>query len=138
MAKVHLAEAQEVLDKAQATRGMTMRVERLRHYLDVELKPYVRTWSEATLSATLWVLHELLGIDKFWYHSYLGGIEFKGPQCNPPRSLYTKLPRRFCFQRTHRCPSFLRPAHSIPLRRHFVRADEAEPHWWYMNLRALD
>ncbi len=36
---------------------------------------------------------------------------------NPPRSIYTKLPRRFCFRRTHHAPRFLHATRDRRLRR---------------------
>jgi len=49
-----------------------------------------------------------LGISKVYYHTYESGNYFKGlPEYSrPPRSLYTKLPKRFGFKETQEKPEF--------------------------------
>lgn len=81
---------------------------RVRHYLENILKPYEKIWSEAMLMATLWFLHTELGIHRIYYHTHASGARLKdidGTQ--PPRSLYTRLPKQFCFTRTTEHPEFL-------------------------------
>lgn len=78
-------------------------------YLDRVLWRYERVWAEAMLAATLWLLHEQLGIRTIYFHTPESSRVFKAPvQRDPPRSLYTQLPRRFCFQRTQDQPQMLR------------------------------
>jgi len=65
-------------------------------------------WQEAMLSAAIWFLVSEIGIRRIYHHtdetgSYLKRI--KGTK--PPRSLYTDLPRRFCFDETDEAPRFL-------------------------------
>jgi hypothetical protein len=85
-----------------------------RHRLDVEeyeayhnnvLKAYGELWSEAMLTATLQFLWEEIGVSSIFYHTYETGCQLKS--CKPPRSLYTKLPKRFCFEETKQSPRFL-------------------------------
>lgn len=96
-------------------------------YLDF-LRPYEALWEEAMLSATLWFIREQLGISKVWYHSYETGNKLK--QCCPPRSLYTKLPKRFGFQETSQGPEFI--LQDQYLKRFFKK--EKEPKWFYQQL----
>lgn len=65
-------------------------------------------WHEAMLSAALWFLVSEMGLREIYYHtedtgSYLKRI--KGAR--PPRSLYTALPKKFCFEETDEAPKML-------------------------------
>ena len=80
----------------------------LHRYINTVLKPHVGLWDEAMLSATLWFLREELGIRRIFYHTFDGGNRLKAlNDGQPPRSIYTRLPRRFCFRKTSDLPSFL-------------------------------
>jgi hypothetical protein len=84
-------------------------VARVDEYLDNILKPYETIWDEAMLSATIWLLKEEIGIKTIFYHTFEGGNLLKGIDHTkkPPRSLYTTLPKKFCFELTDRSPAFL-------------------------------
>lgn len=78
-------------------------------YVQHVLAPHTRIWAEATLAAALWVLREKLGIRRIFYNTYETGAYLKElDDDKPPRSLYTDLPRRFCFRRTRARPAALR------------------------------
>ncbi len=65
-------------------------------------------WSEAMLFATIWFVHGELGIDDIYYHTAETGAVMKGIRYGkPPRSLYSDLPRKFCFEKTTETPAFL-------------------------------
>ncbi|MDD9940857.1 MAG: hypothetical protein OXU20_07340 [Myxococcales bacterium] len=82
---------------------------RLQRYLDMVLRRYERIWAEAMLWATIWVLHERMGIRTIYMHTPDTGRAFKAPvQAQPPRSLYTRLPRKFCFEVVRDPPGLLR------------------------------
>lgn len=85
-----------------------------RHQLDIKayeayhsnvLKAYGEIWPEAILTATLQFLWEEIGVSRIFYHTYKIGCKLKN--CRPPRSLYTKLPKRFCFEPTSEYPQFI-------------------------------
>jgi hypothetical protein len=59
------------------------------------------------LTAALDFLHREIGIHRVFYHTFETGRAFKGIYRDPPRSLYTTLPRRFCFQPTREAPRML-------------------------------
>jgi hypothetical protein len=84
-------------------------VQQARRYLDYVLAPYAAVWDEAMLSATLFFLREELGVSRIWYHSWETGNALKGigGHAAPPKSLYQRLPRRFCFGKTGRMPKML-------------------------------
>jgi hypothetical protein len=72
------------------------------------LDRYTGIWAEAMLWAALQFIREELGIRRVFYHSEAGGRLLKHIRWSaPPRSLYTELPRRFCFAPTRERPAFL-------------------------------
>ncbi len=85
---------------------------RIRYYMEEVLRPHMKMWDEAMLSATVWYLKEQLSLERIFYHTYETGNKLKGIgtmpwDTLPPRSLYSKLPKRFCFQETEEGPAFL-------------------------------
>lgn len=69
---------------------------------------YRPIWAEAMLWAAIAFLREEIGIAHIYYHSEASGRLLKRiGHTAPPRSLYTELPRRFCFQPTADWPDFL-------------------------------
>lgn len=69
---------------------------------------YQPIWAEAMLWAAIAFLREEIGLMRLYYHSEASGRLLKRITWSaPPRSLYTDLPRRFCFQPTAEWPDFL-------------------------------
>ncbi|MET0355234.1 MAG: hypothetical protein ABW044_00585 [Cellvibrio sp.] len=67
-----------------------------------------KIWSEAMMAATLWFVQQELGFSKIYYHTFeTGKIMKKINGCAPPRSLYTDLPEKFCFETTKQAPQFI-------------------------------
>ncbi|WP_020536929.1 hypothetical protein [Lewinella cohaerens] len=83
----------------------SLEVDKYEHYLQQVLKAYGEVWAEAMLTATLRLLWEEIGVSRIFYHTYDAGCMLKN--CKPPKSLYTQLPKRFCFEKTTTHPSFL-------------------------------
>jgi hypothetical protein len=73
----------------------------------------LRDWSAAMLAASIDFVDRELGVSKIWYHSWETGTCLKGidHDCAPPRSLYSRLPRQFCFSETEDMPRFLARKH---------------------------
>ena len=81
----------------------------LMQYFDKVLSPHVRLWDEAVLSASIKFLKEDIGIKNIFYHTFETGCELKRIEYRkPPRSLYTKLPAKFCFEKTREVPALIR------------------------------
>lgn len=77
-------------------------------FCEFMVKRYGKLWTEALLSAALWFIYEELGLTQVWYHSFETGSQLKRiRRSQPPRSLYTTLPRKFYFERTREHPEFL-------------------------------
>jgi len=90
-----------------------------------------KLWDELLLSAALWFSREELGIHKVWYHTADSGSELKRIKEDlPPRSVYTTLPRRFCFNTTQEQPEFLLADKSY---RRAVRGKPL-PQWFHLEL----
>ncbi|MEJ2064445.1 MAG: hypothetical protein P8X74_14410 [Reinekea sp.] len=65
-------------------------------------------WQEALLWSALWFCEHELGIDNIYYHTFDTGVLLKGINyTKPPRSLYTDLPKKFCFELTDNPPQFI-------------------------------
>lgn len=80
----------------------------LQRYIDQVLAPHAAIWAEATLAAAIWFLKEEMGVNRVFYHTFLTGNLMKGISKRlPPRSLYTDLPKKFCFIETNRTPAFV-------------------------------
>ncbi|MEM9337320.1 MAG: hypothetical protein AAGA66_01225 [Bacteroidota bacterium] len=94
------------------------------------LKPYQKMWDEATLSMAIHFAKHELGIGDIYCHDFDSGNLLKGLEYGkPPRSLYTKLPKRFCFEQTDRAPEMIRREKYVtkPLRKNEVR-------WWKLSV----
>jgi hypothetical protein len=89
-------------------KGLGCDLKSLSMYLENELKSHIRVWEEAMLSSAIWFLRDEIGINNIFYHTFDFGCRLKRISgSKPPRSLYTKLPERFCFQKTNQGPTFL-------------------------------
>lgn len=94
--------------------GVNADAARMQRYRDALLARHAALWDEAMLSATLFFLREELGIRRIYYHTPASGQWLKGIRDRlPPRSLYTDLPRRFCFRETDAFPGFLARARRV-------------------------
>ena len=86
-------------------RKMSANVFELAHYVEHELAPYARQWQEAVLTAAIEFIRQELGISVLYYHSADTGAAVKRIDGElPPRSLYSELPRRLCFEPTWQAP----------------------------------
>ena len=77
-------------------------------YLNEVMAPYYTLWQEVMLAATLWFIFRELGIARIYTHTPEGGGLVKRiAYRQPPRSIYSTLPKRFCFQKCSDPPGFL-------------------------------
>ncbi len=110
--------------------GMDCSLQQLREYVETVLKPYQAVWAEAALLVALQFVRNELGISSVYYHSFDTGRCLKRVEGQPPRSLYTKLPRDFGFKLTEECPRLLS---SHPFSRRCLKTI-ASPCWYHMTL----
>lgn len=112
-------------------RKMGGTVTQLREYSDTVLAPYATLWDEAMLFAAIRFVHDELGLKRIYYHGFETGAAAKRITYTlPPRSLYTDLPRRLCFEKTTLPPAFL--WHDADFRRRVRRVSNR--HWYRMIL----
>lgn len=77
-------------------------------YYNQVLAQHKKIWAEAMLFASIWFIHQELGIKNIYYHTAKTGAVLKGVSFGlPPKSLYSDLPRKFCFEETEEAPVLL-------------------------------
>jgi len=104
--------------------------EEIKTYADKVLAPYAKIWEEAMLSATIDFVRHELGLQKIYYHSFEQGALLKNIKgTKPPRSLYTKLPKQFGFQKTDQGPEFLMREKRVLKLQKKVK----EPYWFALT-----
>lgn len=87
--------------------GFMVHKEAMIEYFDEEMTKHLH-WDEAMLAASVWFLRRELGIRTIFYHTPESGAAIKRTGYRqPPRSIYSRLPRRFCFRQTDRRPAFM-------------------------------
>ncbi|MEL7005496.1 MAG: hypothetical protein AAFN93_22605, partial [Bacteroidota bacterium] len=80
-------------------------------YYEEHLKKYIEIWAEATLNLAITFTLRELGCKRIFYNTYETGNFMKGlsdDYVQPPKSTYTKLPKRFGFEKTHEAPILLK------------------------------
>jgi hypothetical protein len=88
--------------------GANAKPDKLRRYLEAVLADYGDIWDEGLLTAALQFIRQELGIAKIYLHTpETGGAIKRIKYTQPPRSLYSSLPRKFCFRQTDKAPEFL-------------------------------
>ena len=108
----------------------------LRQYQREVLQPYARVWDEAMLAAALKLIRHDLGIREVFYNSYDTGNKLKGLaqyKSYPPRSLYTELPKRFCFASTSEAPDFLKSVRFV----HYLQR-QGQARWFKLPNQELN
>jgi hypothetical protein len=98
---------------------------RVLSYLERTLAPYAALWAECALSAALAFVYERLALRRVFFHTYESGRLMKCLRSSPPRSLYTDLPRQFCFRETDVAPRALAKTR---------RVRERAPRWFELAL----
>ena len=91
---------------------------------------YDKVWAKALLLQVLMLLRDRLSIGQVFMHQPGPGAKLKWITHRlPPRSLYTALPKSFCFTPTRDVPEFLR----IKRRKHLRSLDRTAPLFWTMT-----
>ncbi len=99
-------------------------------YAEQVFAPFIKLWSEAMLMASITFIYAELGIRTIYYHTYETGSDVKRIWGKPPRSLYSDLPRKFCFRRTDEDPLFLQSDRSFKRRKRKLK----EISWYKLEL----
>ena len=94
------------------------------------LTQYQKIWEEASLSLAIHFAKQELGINRIYYHDFDSGNILKGLNYSkPPRSLYTQLPKRFCFEQTDRAPNMIKNDRYV---RKVLRQNRLR--WWILMI----
>lgn len=108
--------------------GLSTSKEHWNKYLSTFHK-YSSVWSEALLHASVDFARKELGINNVWMHSYDSGNLFKELKWSkPPKSLYTKLPKKYGFEPVKEGPAFLQKERY--LKRYFKTAAQKNVGWY--------
>ena len=111
--------------------GVNGHVDDVVEYCETILKPYQAMWSEAMLAAAIDFIKTELGIKTIYYHTDTTGYQVKRIGWDkPPRSLYQKLPKQFCFDKVQQAPEFLTQDRTF----HRTYKHVANPEWFQMQL----
>ncbi len=104
---------------------------KIKTYCDLVLRRHANDWAEVALSAAIEFVTREIGVSQIWYHDSDTGARVKRIKWSkPPRSIYTSLPRSFCFEKTSQAPDFLVSAAQKNLGRRMRRGQEA---FWRMD-----
>jgi len=91
-------------------------------YAEKILAPFYNLWSEAMLTAAIHFIYTELGIGSIYYHTHETGQKIKRVIGGaPPRSLYSDLPKKFCFQMTDEDPGFIKKDRSFIRKRRSLK-----------------
>lgn len=104
------------------------------HYYQQFIVPLQKIWEEAMLCATIEYIHDHLGIKHIYLYEHDTGIALKHmDDWHPPKSLYSKLPKKFGFQLTQTAPIFIQTDHYAAKKlRKFEQRATAK--WYFLNL----
>jgi hypothetical protein len=104
---------------------------RFRQYYENVLQPHAAIWDEAMLAAVIQFVRHELGISRIYYHTFESGNRMKHiRKKRPPKSLYTRLPRRFGFRETGTAPRLIQNTRYLKKK----LAAMAELSWFVLDL----
>ncbi len=93
---------------------------------------YKKLWDEAILTASLEFLVKKIGVKNIFYYDFETGCKLKELDCGrPPKSLYTKLPRKFGFKKIYEAPSFI--AEDYYVKRKVKKLKIEQQSWFQMQ-----
>jgi len=111
--------------------GFRVNASNMLEYTENIIKRYSKLWSETMLFTTVQFIKKELGISKIFYHTVETAKVLKDlNHCFPPVSLYTDLPRKFCFKEIEHAPDFLLNEKSIKRRIKLVKKEK----WFYLEV----
>ena len=100
-------------------------------YVHRLMSPLKAIWDEAILCATLEFLVKKIGVKHIYYYDHVTGKQMKSIDfCEPPRSLYTRLPKRFGFRTVSDAPQFIQADRFAAKKLKSIK----QPQWYYLPL----
>ncbi|TQV77526.1 hypothetical protein FLL45_06170 [Aliikangiella marina] len=111
--------------------GAYYETEKTLRYTNQFLATYGKCWSEVVLGYSIQFIADELGIKDVYYHDYETGAVLKNLRSSrPPKSLYTELPKKFCFSQTSEGPSFVIQDKRAKRRYKKIKS----PMWWHLKV----
>ena len=96
------------------------------------MQAFKKLWDEAMLTASLEFLVDKVGVKNVYYYDFETGCKLKHLNYGkPPKSLYTKLPKRFGFKKTSQAPDFI--ANDYFVRRKMKKLKIEDQSWFQMQ-----
>ena len=112
-------------------RGIKADLPQFKKYYDDILQPFKSLWDEAILCATLEFLAKDIGVKHVYYYEHNTGLQLKSLKCSaPPKSLYTKLPKKFGFKQVSNAPNFISEDKFSSKKLKRIKS----PQWHYLKL----
>lgn len=100
-------------------------------YVEEVLQPLKSLWDEAILCATLEFLATEIGVKHVYYYDFETGAQLKALKYDkPPKSLYTKLPKKFGFKPVKNAPNFINEDRFSVKKLKRITS----PTWYYLQL----
>ncbi|MEM8649831.1 MAG: hypothetical protein AAGF54_04815, partial [Pseudomonadota bacterium] len=102
-----------------------------------EIMPiYTSSWQEVSMAAALQFITEELGISNVFIHDFETGNHLKRlaqDYRKPPRSIYSALPKKFCFQKSEISPDILGSQIKRITRNKKPRHRVDKPKFWHLS-----
>ena len=111
----------------------------LRRYCEEVLPRYGDGWQETMMAAVLNFIVSELGIRKIYFHEFDSGNALKRINARysaPPRSIYTSLPRRFCYRLVEDEPRFIEQYRNRPKSKSARARFPGELKFWLLDLES--
>ncbi|MFV0478115.1 MAG: hypothetical protein ACK5ME_09805 [Parahaliea sp.] len=111
----------------------------LDRYVEKYIKPLLPIWHEAMLCSALEFIRCQLGIKRVYMYEHETGVAMKniGQWSQPPRSLYSKLPRQFGFRLTNQTPGFLADERFVKKKiKRFQKKKDVQ--WFYLDFNNME
>ncbi len=111
--------------------GVVYSVREMLVYTANILRRFTKLWGETMLHSTIQFIKNELGFSKIFYHSTESGKVFKNINFrNPPVSIYSELPKKFCFDQVDCGPEFLMSHRSLRRRQKKLKQQS----WFYLEI----
>jgi len=133
-----LREAKDAFDflskpKNENYYGIKANIDLFNKYYETLVKPLKAIWDEAILCATLEFLANDIGAKDVYFYDYDTGLKLKSLEQDfgPPKSLYTKLPKKFGFKTVTHAPTFISEDRYSNKKLRRIKSAK----WHYINLQ---
>ncbi|WP_154223243.1 hypothetical protein [Marinicella rhabdoformis] len=109
----------------------------LDRYVNRFIKPLLSVWHEAMLCTAVEFIRNEIGAKRIYMYEHQTGCALKqiGQYSQPPKSLYTKLPKQFGFKLSEQAPDFLQQDRFAAKKmKRFEKQHKTKCQWFNLNL----